>query len=247
MPLAKLVRASTADREAKRNHFKSQLCSYCSQGGGETHPYLFITVGDIPDLVPWEGDFRGQPVVWVINVETQGINSKEQLCALFILQEERKEEKSQGRSDMNHCSLLSQPRAVTQHWVPGAAASPQHRWCPQMPPPSSPGSPGHGVYPGRKTGPPTHPTHPDGKVVHTIHLQVLGYLQILHFGFISVRQQQCLGGSERDMAAPADPKHSPGFKAWTVSITQVNPVFADRINKVQEQIPLCSCQHLSGC
>lgn len=47
------------------------------------------------------------------------------------------------------------------------------------------------------------------------------------------------------MAAPADPKHSPGFKAWT--ITQVNPVFAGKINKVQEQIPLCSCQHLSGC
>lgn len=154
LPLAKLVRASTADREAKRNHFKSQLCSCCSQGGGETHPYLFITVGDIPDLVPWEGDFRGQPVVWVINVKTQGINSKEQLCALFILQEERKEQKSLGESDMNHCSLLSQPRAVTQHWVPGAAASPWHRWCPQMPPPSSPGSPGHGDYPGRTTGPP---------------------------------------------------------------------------------------------
>lgn len=100
-----------------------------SQGGGETHPYLFITVGDIPDLVPWEGDFRGQPVVWVVNVKTQGINSKEQLCALFILQEERKEQESLGGSDMNHCPLLSQPRAVTQHWVPGAAAAtPQHSW-----------------------------------------------------------------------------------------------------------------------
>lgn len=117
-----------------------------------------------------------------------------------------------------HCSPLSQSQAVTQHWVPGA--SPQHRLGPQMPPPSSLGSPGHGDYPGRKTGPPAHPTHPDGKVVHTVHFQVLGYLQILHFSFISVRQEQCLGGSERDMAAPADPKHSPGFKAWTVSITQ---------------------------
>lgn len=31
-------------------------------------------------------------------------------------------------------------------------------------------------------------THPDCKVVHTIHLQVLSYLQILHFSFIPVRR-----------------------------------------------------------
>lgn len=58
------------------------------------YPYLFIAVRDIPDLVPRERDFRGQPVVWVINVKTQGVNSKEQFGALFILQEERKEQKS---------------------------------------------------------------------------------------------------------------------------------------------------------
>lgn len=110
-------------------------------------------------------------------MKTQGINSKEQLCTFFILQEERK------GHDMNHCS-----QAVTQHWGSGTAASPQHRGSPQMPPASSPGSLGHAAYPGRKTGPPTHPTHPDGKVVHAIHLQVLGYLQIFHFSFISVRQ-----------------------------------------------------------
>jgi len=57
-------------------------------------PYLFITVGDIPDLIPWEGDFRGQSVVWVINVKTQSIDSKEQFSALFILREERTEQKT---------------------------------------------------------------------------------------------------------------------------------------------------------
>lgn len=57
-------------------------------------PYLLIAVGDVPDLIPWEGDFGGQPVVWVIDVKTQGVNSKEQFSALFILREERKEQKT---------------------------------------------------------------------------------------------------------------------------------------------------------
>lgn len=56
-------------------------------------PYLFITVGDIPDLIPREGDFRGQSVVWVINVKTQSIDSKKQFSTLLILREERKEQK----------------------------------------------------------------------------------------------------------------------------------------------------------
>lgn len=46
--------------------------------------------------------------------------------------------------------------------------------------------------------------------------------------------------SARGTAALSDPKHTQGFKAWTVSAAQVKSVFAARINKSQEQIPLCS-------
>lgn len=86
LPSATLVTASTADRRAKGSGFKL-LCSYryCSPRRGELDPYLLIAVGDVPDLIPREGDFGGQPVVWVVNVETQGVNSKEQFRALFIL------------------------------------------------------------------------------------------------------------------------------------------------------------------
>lgn len=93
------------------------------------HSYLFIAVRDIPDLVPREGDFRGQPVVWVINVKTQGVDSKEQFGALFILREERAENPfiPLGGSDMNYryihqAALSIDPPGLTQelHWQENA-------------------------------------------------------------------------------------------------------------------------------
>lgn len=52
-------------------------------------------------------------------------------------------------------------------------------------------------------------THPDCKVVHPIHLQVLRYLQILHFSFIPVRRMEehghwgCDKGGGQTLAKPS--------------------------------------------
>lgn len=158
-------------------------------------PYLFIAVRDIPDLVPREGDLRGQPVVRVIDVKTQGINSKEQLGALFILQEERKEQKtlllhSEGLA--RTIVSIRQQHCVLEELLP-----------PQQPPPRSAAllrlHSSH-LRATQKTETNTSATlaqshdsactHPDGKIVHSVHLQVLSYLQILHFSFISVGQRK---------------------------------------------------------
>lgn len=48
-----------------------------SLGRGKEHAHLLVTVGHIPNLVPWKGDFRGQPVFWVIYVEPQSINPQQ--------------------------------------------------------------------------------------------------------------------------------------------------------------------------
>lgn len=47
--------------------------------------YLLVTVRDVSDFIPREGDLGGQSVLRVIDVKPQGIHSKQQLCALFIL------------------------------------------------------------------------------------------------------------------------------------------------------------------
>lgn len=48
--------------------------------------YLLVAVGDVSDFIPWEGDLGGQPVLRVIDMKPESIHSKQQLCALFILQ-----------------------------------------------------------------------------------------------------------------------------------------------------------------
>lgn len=48
--------------------------------------YLLVAVGDVSDFIPWEGDLGGQPVLRIIDMKSQSIHSKQQLCALFILQ-----------------------------------------------------------------------------------------------------------------------------------------------------------------
>lgn len=48
--------------------------------------YLLVAVGDVSDFIPWEGDLGGQPVLGVIDMKPQSIHTKQQLCALFILQ-----------------------------------------------------------------------------------------------------------------------------------------------------------------
>lgn len=48
--------------------------------------YLLVAVGDVSDFIPWEGDLGGQPVLRVIDMKPKSIHSKQQLCALFILQ-----------------------------------------------------------------------------------------------------------------------------------------------------------------
>lgn len=48
--------------------------------------YLLVAVGDVSDFIPREGDLGGQPVLRVVDVKAQSIHSKQQLCALFILQ-----------------------------------------------------------------------------------------------------------------------------------------------------------------
>lgn len=183
-------------------------------------------------------------------MKTQGINSKEQLGALFILQEETKEQKtlllhSEGLAG-TIVSIIQQ-RCVSEELLP-----------PQQPPPSSAASlrlhSSH-LRATQKTETTTRATlarshdsactHPDRKIVHSVHLQVLSYLQILHFSFVSVGQRKAsvmmIGRIRaRGTAAPSDPQHSRGFKARAVAIAQVKLVFAGRINKAQQQIPLCS-------
>lgn len=70
-------------------------------------------------------------------------------------------------------------------------------------------------------------THPDCKVVHTIHLQVLSYLQIFHFSFIPVgRMEDTVIGAKWDgwrvgghqtrhsgPAIPLEPRHCQKTKA----------------------------------
>lgn len=47
--------------------------------------HLLVAVGDVADLIPGEGALGCQPVVWLVDVQTQGIHSQKEICSLFIL------------------------------------------------------------------------------------------------------------------------------------------------------------------
>lgn len=47
--------------------------------------HLLVTVGNVADFIPWEGTLGCQPVVWLIDVQTQGVHSQKKICSLFIL------------------------------------------------------------------------------------------------------------------------------------------------------------------
>lgn len=47
--------------------------------------HLLVTVGNVADFIPWEGTLGCQPVVWLIDVQTQGVHSQQKICSLFIL------------------------------------------------------------------------------------------------------------------------------------------------------------------
>lgn len=47
--------------------------------------HLLVAVGDVADLIPREGAFGGQPVVRLVDVQTQGVHSQKKICSLFIL------------------------------------------------------------------------------------------------------------------------------------------------------------------
>lgn len=50
-----------------------------------TVSHLLVAIGNISDLIPREGAFGCQPVVWLIDVQTQGIHSQKKIRSLFIL------------------------------------------------------------------------------------------------------------------------------------------------------------------
>lgn len=47
--------------------------------------HLLVTVGYVAYLIPREGALRCQLVFWLVDVQTQGIHSQQQVCSLFIL------------------------------------------------------------------------------------------------------------------------------------------------------------------
>lgn len=55
---------------------------------------LFVAVGDVADLVPGEGALGRQPVVGLVDVQAQGVHSQEKVCSLFILNHNRRVNKS---------------------------------------------------------------------------------------------------------------------------------------------------------
>lgn len=50
-----------------------------------TVSHLLVAIGNITDLIPGEGAFGCQPVVWLVDVQTQGVHSQKKICSLFIL------------------------------------------------------------------------------------------------------------------------------------------------------------------
>lgn len=51
----------------------------------EQHSHLLVAVGNISDLIPGEGAFGCEPVVWLVDVQTQGVHSQQKIRSLFIL------------------------------------------------------------------------------------------------------------------------------------------------------------------
>lgn len=47
--------------------------------------HLLVAVGDVADLVPGEGALGGQPVVRLVDVQTQSIHPQKKICPLFVL------------------------------------------------------------------------------------------------------------------------------------------------------------------
>lgn len=47
--------------------------------------HLLVAVGDVSDLIPREGALGCQPIVGLIDVQTQGIHSQKKIGSLFIL------------------------------------------------------------------------------------------------------------------------------------------------------------------
>lgn len=47
--------------------------------------HLLVAVGNISDLVPREGALGREPVVWLVDVQTQGVHSQKKIRSLFIL------------------------------------------------------------------------------------------------------------------------------------------------------------------
>lgn len=47
--------------------------------------HLLVAVGDVADLIPREGALGCQPVVRLVDVQTQGVHSQKKICSLFIL------------------------------------------------------------------------------------------------------------------------------------------------------------------
>lgn len=51
----------------------------------EQHSHLLVAVGNISDLIPGEGAFGREPVVWLVDVQTQRVHSQQKIRSLFIL------------------------------------------------------------------------------------------------------------------------------------------------------------------
>jgi len=99
-------------------------------------------------------------------------------------------------------------------------------------------------------------THPNCKIVHSIHLQVLSYLQILHFCFISVRQKKRKKGqSYRHLVGSERVRwlhflilstHS-ALKPWlSLSHGSGLSLLAGSIQSYSKS-QSAACQHLNGC
>lgn len=51
----------------------------------EQQSHLLVAVGNISDLIPGEGAFGCEPVVWLVDVQTQCVHSQQKIRSLFIL------------------------------------------------------------------------------------------------------------------------------------------------------------------
>lgn len=78
------------------NLFKQRQLSACSKNPSP-HPclykknniskpsYLFLTIGNVSDSTPLKGLIWREPVINAVDVDTFGINSKQEVCVVFIL------------------------------------------------------------------------------------------------------------------------------------------------------------------